>query len=170
MVIVLSLLACACGSQATPRAAPEVRVPLGQRVNVASGQQDDGFAAVTVYSLQDPAVSGHPSTGPDSGDQLAVADVEVCGGPHGANSNNPHQFLPFPFGLTLSNGTTESMLQDPTLHPQAIFVVAAQLRPNQCARGFAPFEHQRGLTVTGVSYGDPTAPSYLWTLPPGTTP
>lgn len=162
MLSCLVLIAASCGSHAAPKALPLVHVSLGQQVTIPSAARADGFLTVTVYTLRDPVVSANPSAGADRGDQLSAADVQVCAGADGANTNNSNVLFPLPFQLALSDGSFEGMLNDPTMQPPAIFTVAAKLRPNQCTRGIAPFEHKVGVSVTAVGYGEPDAPIFEW--------
>lgn len=154
-----------CGSQTTAqKGLPLLHVRLGTQVALPEAARGDGFDKVTVYALRDPVVSANPSAAADQGYQLSAADVEVCAGPDGASTNNSTVLFPFPFQLTLSDGSFEGMLNDPTTQPPAISNVASKLRPNQCARGFAPFEHKRSLSVRAVGFGSADAPIFEWAV------
>lgn len=170
MLIALALLT-GCGSGRAPKTLPLLHVPLGRQVALPDAARADGFDKITVYALRDPVVSADSSAA-DQGYQLSAADVQVCAGPDGANTNNSQVLFPLPFQLVLSDGTFEGMLNDPTIQTPTIFTVASKLRPNQCTRGFAPFEHKRSLSVKAVGFGSPDAPIFEWALtnptgPPG---
>ena len=164
--LVGALLATSCASSTpAPQAQPAQRVGVGTTVAIPAGDQVAGYASVTVYSVQDPVVSANPAAKADQGTQLATADVQVCAGRRGASADDPSVLLPLPFQVALSDGSYEGMVQDPTIRTPAIVITADRLRPYQCARGYAPFEHQTGLPITAVGWGNPDDPVYTWKVP-----
>ncbi|HEX4059718.1 MAG TPA: hypothetical protein VHY58_01755 [Streptosporangiaceae bacterium] len=148
-----------------PKATGLVRLHFGQKATLSQGWTSDGIVSATVYGFQTPFTS-QTDNRPDAGDQYAVSPVQVCAGPHGADTTT--QLLAFPFQLVYPHSQTFGVLDGPDAAKEPdVSNVGATLHANQCVRAYATFQFAKGKPPLAVGWGSPDQPAYEWTAAGG---
>jgi hypothetical protein len=135
---------------------------LGTTVTLSSSdEQDSGIARVTVFSVTAPFTSQDPTVTPDPGQEFAVADIEECAGPNGAPDGPDTENLELVVGGQTFQSAVIGNPRSPALDN------VSSLTPNQCTRGYLPYEIAAGTTPTGLRYGQgaDSFDRYQWNLP-----
>lgn len=122
-------------------------ISMGQTAVVDGSPFVSGVRTVTVYSFSYPVASQDPfQSAAPVGDEFAVADVQVCAG----NGGSPGVDL-FDFSVVQSGGAQDDAISAAVRNPSLTDLHS--LAPNQCARGFVPFQMATGSQPVAVQFG-----------------